>query len=288
MVIAPRASPLLVREDALDVVRADRVDDRGEPVGSVPDAGDARIHRSGLAHCGMRRSVPLKVAMVGLVAAAVMAGCASDDAAEEPAAATSENVASSSAERPSPTSITTRTASPATLAPASTTPTTTTTTTTTTPLTTPATAPVLPVPIDAASVESAAREPLIEIGTIEIPAVGLSRPMFEGVQLATLDNGPGHWPGTAMPGEVGNVVVAGHRVSRNQDFRNLDKLAPGDEVIMSTMSGRHVYRVLSTEIVLPNAIWIVDQTPARTATLFACHPPGSVRERIVVHLELAT
>ena len=110
--------------------------------------------------------------------------------------------------------------------------------------------------------------------------------MYEGIRLSTLDYGPGHWPGTAMPGDVGNVVVAGHRVSHNRDFRDLDQLQPGDEVIMSTMSGRHVYHVSSTEIVTPDAIWIVDQTHARTATLFACHPPGSVRERIVVHLDL--
>ena len=112
--------------------------------------------------------------------------------------------------------------------------------------------------------------------------------MFEGIRLSTLDNGPGHWPGSAMPGEIGNVVVAGHRVSHNQDFRNLDDLQPGDEVIMSTATGRHVYRVRATEIVKPDAMWIIDQTAVPTATLFACHPPGSVSERIVVHLDLAT
>ena len=109
--------------------------------------------------------------------------------------------------------------------------------------------------------------------------------MFEGIRLSTLDHGPGHWPGTAMPGELGNVVVAGHRVSHNQDFRHLDQLAAGRR-------GHHVDHVAAatcttccrTEIVTPDAMWIVDQTAARTATLFACHPPGSVRERIVVHL----
>jgi sortase A len=112
--------------------------------------------------------------------------------------------------------------------------------------------------------------------------------MYEGVRLSTLDLGPGHWPGTAMPGRRGNVVVAGHRVSHNEDFRNLDQLAAGDDVIFRTSSGRHVYRVVSTEIVNPDALWIVDQKYARTATLFACHPPGSVSQRIVVHLELRT
>ncbi len=110
--------------------------------------------------------------------------------------------------------------------------------------------------------------------------------MHEGIELSTLDYGPGHWPGTAMPGEAGNVVVAGHRVSHNQDFRNVDQLSPGDEVIFNTASGRHVYSVVSTEIVQPDAMWITDQTSDATATLFACHPPGSVTQRIVVHLQL--
>jgi sortase A len=91
-----------------------------------------------------------------------------------------------------------------------------------------------------------------------------------------------------MPGEPGNVVLAGHRTSHDAEFRDLDELEPGDEVIMHTLAGRFVYRVASTEIVPPEALWIIDQTPDRTATLFACHPPGSVRERIVVHLDLAT
>ena len=125
-----------------------------------------------------------------------------------------------------------------------------------------------------------------QVGSIEIPAIGLSRGMFEGIELSVLDYGPGHWPDTAMPGEVGNVVVAGHRVSHNADFRDVDDLSPGDDVIFNTSTGRHVYSVVSTEIVQPDALWIVDQTDDATATLFACHPPGSVRQRIVVHLRL--
>jgi sortase A len=160
-------------------------------------------------------------------------------------------------------------------------------TTTSTPASSTSTLPALPFPI-APPPDDGSTEPRIEIGTIEIPAIDLTRTIFEGIRQTTLDLGPGHWPGTALPGEVGNVVLAGHRVSSNRDFNQLDRLQPGDEVIMSTLSGRHVYRVTGTEIVLPDAMWIVEQTYDRTATLFACHPPGSVRERIVVHLELST
>ncbi|MBA3604762.1 MAG: class E sortase [Acidimicrobiia bacterium] len=144
----------------------------------------------------------------------------------------------------------------------------------------------MPQPVNAPE-DSNSSEPRAELGSIEIPAIGLVRTLYEGIRLPTLDRGPGHWPGTALPGAVGNVVVAGHRVSHNQDFRNLDDLNPGDQVIFNTTGGRHVYVVESTQIVGPDALWIVDQTPDYRATLFACHPPGSTRERIVVHLRMA-
>ena len=59
------------------------------------------------------------------------------------------------------------------------------------------------------------------------------------------------------------------------------------EVVFNTADGRFVYNVTSTEIVFPDAIRIIDQTPDRTATLFACTPPGSTRQRIVIHLALS-
>lgn len=161
-----------------------------------------------------------------------------------------------------------------------------TTTTTIAPASSTSAQPVLPVPA-APPLEDGSAEPRRELGTIEIPALGFVRPLLEGVRLATLDIGPGHWPGTAMPGEAGNAVVAGHRVSHNGDFRHLDLLTAGDEVIMSTVTGRYVYHVTGVEVVGPDALWILEQTSGPTATLFACHPPGSLRQRIVVHLQLA-
>jgi sortase A len=134
--------------------------------------------------------------------------------------------------------------------------------------------------------EPRAVEPYIELGTIEIPALGISEPLLEGITLTTLDKGPGHWPGTAMPGKLGNVVVAGHRTSFGRVFRHIDDLVPGDEVIFTTTDGRFRYLVTETTIVAPDALYVVEQTEAHTATLFACHPPGSTRQRIVVHLTL--
>jgi sortase A len=151
-------------------------------------------------------------------------------------------------------------------------------TTTTLPLQ--ATAPIAP-PNDPRGAED-----LGELGRIAIPAIGLDAPMREGIRLTTLDRGPGHWPGSAMPGQVGNVVVAGHRVSHGADFRKIDQLVPGDILTFTTADGSFDYQVTGTQVVDPEAIWIIDPTDTPTATLFACHPPGSTRQRIVVTLAL--
>jgi sortase A len=153
------------------------------------------------------------------------------------------------------------------------------------PASTPATV-VLPLP--AAPPDPDDQEPLVEIGRIEIPRIALDQPLHEGITLGTLDAGPGHWPGTAMPGQIGNVVVAGHRVSHSRPFLDIDQLQPGDEMILTTADGRFVYLVSGTEVVTPDAIRVIDQTPAATATLIACHPPGSTKYRYIVHLSLAS
>ncbi|MBI5090237.1 MAG: class E sortase, partial [Actinobacteria bacterium] len=170
----------------------------------------------------------------------------------------------------------------------------TTTPPTTSPPTTPATTPpstgpatvVETLPVPAPPPAPRADEPYIELGTLEIPKLGVVQPLLEGITLTTLDQGPGHWPGTAMPGHLGNVVVAGHRTSHGKVFRDIDQLVAGDEVILTTDEGRFVYLVTGIDIVQPDALYIIDQTPEHTATLFACHPPGSTRQRIVAHLAL--
>lgn len=161
------------------------------------------------------------------------------------------------------------------------------TTTTAAPTTTVApTTSTLALPIPSPIPDPGSVEPEIPLGTLQVPKIGLSTTMYEGVTLSTLDRGPGHWPGSAMAGQMGNMVVAGHRMSHDRPFEDLDLLTPGDEMIVSDATGRHVYRVVGTDIVQPEALWILDQTPASTATLFACHPKGSTKQRIVVHLEL--
>ena len=218
-----------------------------------------------------------RTAALALVAI-VLAGCG-DDSGGSSAAATSTTA------RPKPTTTvratTTTRPKPTTTTSTSTTHAPTTTSTTLAPTTVPETLPVPEAPP-----EPRAKEAVVELGRIELPSIGVDKPMFEGVSLTVLDHGPGHWPGTAMPGHVGNVVIGGHRTSHDKPFRHIDDLAPGDEVVFTTSEGRFVYTVTSTEVVYPDAIWIIDQTQAYTATLFACHPVGSTKQRLVVHLEM--
>lgn len=134
-----------------------------------------------------------------------------------------------------------------------------------------------------------ADEPHIVIGSIEIPKLGLSVPLQQGISLKSIDHGPSHWPGTALPGApTGNTVIAGHRVTHSKPFRHLDSLVQGDEIIFVVDGVRSVYAVTGNEVVTPDRTDIVTQTAEPIATLFACHPPGSARYRYVVRAALVS
>jgi LPXTG-site transpeptidase (sortase) family protein len=143
----------------------------------------------------------------------------------------------------------------------------------------------LPTPVDPPE-DPYAPEPAVVLGTIEIPRLGLVEPLNQGISLHSIDRGPSHWPGTALPGDPGNVVIAGHRATHTAPFRNIDQLQAGDAVMFTVDGERSTYRVTTHEVVTPDAMRIVEQTPASTATLFACHPVGSAKYRYVVSLAL--
>ncbi len=124
------------------------------------------------------------------------------------------------------------------------------------------------------------------IGHIEIPALGLDVPLNSGIEMQYINRGPSHWPGTAMPGQAGNVVVGGHPGTKKKPIRPKHTQAVGDEVIFTVDGARWVYRVTSHEVVDDQAMWITEQTAEATATLFACHPPGSAKFRWVTRLAL--
>ncbi len=143
-------------------------------------------------------------------------------------------------------------------------------------------APPLAQP-EAAPADPYADVPLVAIGEIEIPKIDVHETVNEGVWRTVIDRGPGHWPGTAEPGGWGNSVYAGHRSTYTEPFRRIDELVAGDEIVVRTERGTFTYQVTGREIVDDSALYIVDQSPGRTITLFACHPVGSAAQRYVVH-----
>ena len=136
--------------------------------------------------------------------------------------------------------------------------------------------------------DSYAAEPITEIGSMQIPKIGLDHRIFQGVTLNNIDHGPSHWPGTALPGQKGNTVFAAHRTTRTHPFLRIDELAPGDEVIFRVNGVRSTYAVTGNDIVPPEAVWIANQTADATGTLYACHPPGWATYRFVVKLALTS
>ena len=122
---------------------------------------------------------------------------------------------------------------------------------------------------------------------IVIPTIKVDTVVVEGTGASALRAGAGHYPNTPLPGEEGNVAIAGHRTTYGKPFANLDRLAPGDEVVLETPIGRHVYRVTKPPFVVPNTDFsVISQTPGRTLTLTTCHPKGSARQRLVVKADM--
>ncbi|MGH9003540.1 MAG: class E sortase, partial [Acidimicrobiia bacterium] len=122
---------------------------------------------------------------------------------------------------------------------------------------------------------------------LRIPAIGVSTVVVEGTTASALRAGAGHYVNTPLPGEAGNVGIAGHRTTYGKPFADLDRLKPGDDVVLETPLGAHVYKVSRDPFVVEATDWtVISQTPAPSLTLTACHPKGSARQRIVVRAEM--
>ena len=143
-------------------------------------------------------------------------------------------------------------------------------------------APVLPPAKPIPSAEKA-------VARLEIPRMGLNRIVVEGATADALTKGPGHFPETPLPGQLGNAAIAGHRTTHLHPFFDIDQLQPGDEIIVTTLNGRYVYHVTGTDVVAPEdyaaVIPTTDVTKA-TLTLVSCTPRYSAKNRIVVRSEL--
>lgn len=125
------------------------------------------------------------------------------------------------------------------------------------------------------------------VANIRIPKIGVDKYVVQGVGLADLRKGPGHYPGTPLPGEQGNAAIAGHRTTYGAPFNRLDELAPGDDVLVTTLKGSFTYTVASTHVVKPDQVEVLDPTPTPTLTLTTCNPKYSASQRLIVVANLA-
>lgn len=124
------------------------------------------------------------------------------------------------------------------------------------------------------------------VGTIQIPSIGLSQVIVEGVQAAQLRTGPGHYPGTPLPGEAGNVAIAGHRTTYAHPFYDLNAVTAGDKIVITTPQGIFVYAARSSSVVSPTDVSVVGPTPGAQLTLTTCTPRFSASTRLVLHAVL--
>jgi sortase A len=124
---------------------------------------------------------------------------------------------------------------------------------------------------------------------LTIPAIGLNVVVVEGTSASALRAGAGHYPGSALPGEDGNVAIAGHRTTYGHPFADLDKLQPGDDIFLDTPVGSHRYRVTRAPFVVDKADWSpIAASPGKVLTLSTCHPKRSDRQRLIVRAELVS
>jgi sortase A len=144
--------------------------------------------------------------------------------------------------------------------------------------------PTLPTPGALSSAEPPS-EPVAlgdAAAMIEIPKIDVKKLVVEGVDVEDLKLGPGHYPETPMPGEKGNAAIAGHRTTYGAPFYDVNELAPGDPIFVTTGAGRFRYDVVELRIVDPNEVSVLNPTDDDRLTLTTCHPRFSAAERLIV------
>jgi sortase A len=133
---------------------------------------------------------------------------------------------------------------------------------------------------------------------IRIPrfGAGFSRVVVEGVDEGDLQEGPGHYPGTALPGIIGNMVISGHRTTYGHPFNQLDELQNGDAINIQVRSKTYVYRVIRKQVVDPSDVAVILPVPGefgvkpttRLLTMTTCNPKYSASTRLIVTAQMTT
>ena len=129
------------------------------------------------------------------------------------------------------------------------------------------------------------------VAILEIPRLGSTIPVLEGVGLDILNKATGHYPGTALPGQIGNFSVAGHRKTHGEPFRHLDEMRAGDLVYVETAQSSYTYRIDADPVIVqPTDLGVVDPVPGKPGarpteslmTLTTCNPWWSSAQRMIV------
>lgn len=113
--------------------------------------------------------------------------------------------------------------------------------------------------------------------------------IVEGVGVEDLKKGPGHYPGSAMPGQVGNFVVSGHRTTYSAPFKQSAEFEAGDAIVIETANWWYVYRVTEQDVVDPSRIEVIESVPYRPGkkatkrriTITTCHPMYTAKQRLI-------
>ncbi len=149
--------------------------------------------------------------------------------------------------------------------------------------------PVAPATTTLAGISLPIPPPGGALDHLVIPAIGLSRYVVQGVDESDLQMGPGHYPGTPLPGQrqLGNVGIAGHRTTFGAPFFRLNEVAHGDLILLTDTSGTTwVYRVVRQWVVDPSDTAVLDQTHTAMLTLTTCNPRFEATSRLVVRAAL--
>ncbi len=124
--------------------------------------------------------------------------------------------------------------------------------------------------------------PHAALGYLKIPRLHLDMVFVQGADEGSLRLGPGHYVGTPLPGQGGNVAIAGHRTTYLHPFWALNEMRKGDRITIETSNGVFVYRVEWVRIVLPHDTSVLASTARPSLTLTTCNPRFSAAQRLVV------
>jgi sortase A len=125
------------------------------------------------------------------------------------------------------------------------------------------------------------------IDHLTIPAIGVDKYVVQGTAEAELAMGPGHYPQTVLPGQIGNAAIAGHRTTYGAPFFRLNNLKIGDDIYITDTSGkRFTYQVTSTKVVSPSDVAVLNPTTTAQLTLTTCNPRFGSSSRLIVVAKL--